>query len=134
MVVFSVAKNFLLNCNGDANLNWKYSCITVDVQNVLQRKTHLVMMQYTLSMKLMTLFTHHSPRCTCIRVWINSTLSSLFCTEEEVRNKFSPPAKIFLFSALTVSTLFSFQDFNIIAGKNYISKMLLHIYVKTKYI
>lgn len=79
------------------------------------------------------LFTHHSPRCTCIRVWINSTLSSLFCTEEEVRNKFSPPAKIF-FSAVTVLTLFPFQDFNIIAGKNYISKMLLHIYVKTKYI
>lgn len=84
----------------------------------LQRKTHLVMMQYTctLSMELMTLFTHHSPRC--IRAWINSTLSSLFCTEEEVRSKFSPSAKAFLFSALTVSRLFSFQDFNIIAGKN----------------
>lgn len=38
MVVFSVAKNFLLNCNGDAHFNWKYFCITVDVQNVLQRK------------------------------------------------------------------------------------------------
>lgn len=56
-----------------------------------------------LSMKLMALFTHHSPRC--IRVWINSALSSLFCTEEEVRSKFHHQPRYF-FPALTVSTLF----------------------------
>lgn len=31
MVVFLVVKNFLLNCNGDVYLNWKYFCIIVDV-------------------------------------------------------------------------------------------------------
>lgn len=30
-VVFLVVKNFLLNCNGDVYLNWKYFCIIVDV-------------------------------------------------------------------------------------------------------
>lgn len=56
-----------------------------------------------LSMKLMALFTHHSPRC--IRVWINSALSSLFCTEEEVRSKFHHQPRYIFFSVDSINAV-----------------------------
>lgn len=56
-----------------------------------------------LSMKLMALFTHHSPRC--IRVWINSALSSLFCTEEEVRSKFHHQPRYFFSSVDSINAV-----------------------------
>lgn len=75
-----------------------------------------------LSMKLMALFTHHSPRC--IRVWINSALSSLFCTEEEVRSKFHHQPRYFFFQRWQYQRCL-FQDYcflDIFAGKNCRSK------------